>query len=71
MATFPQSAEIDSLLNKNWNAKLQWLDSIWEGRDRIRARDGLSTWDKDPIAANFLLRDKVRKKRKRWNQEEC
>ena len=34
-------AEIDRLLNKNWSAKLQWLDSLWAERDRIRARDGL------------------------------
>ena len=58
------------MLNKDWNVKLQWLDSVWAGRYRLRKEEGLSPCHKDPIAAGFLLQDRVRKKKKRLNQAE-
>ena len=54
-----------TLLAKTTVNKLQWLHSIWEARDKLRRDEGLDPWTRDPIAASFLLRHKLRVKRQR------
>ena len=51
------------LVDKTICYKVQWLASVWVGRDRVRLRVGFPEWHKDPLASAFLRREKVRKKR--------
>ena len=56
---------VDSLLNKDNVSKLQWLHTVWLARDKLRQDTGLDPWPRDPVAATFLQRSKIRKKRQR------
>ena len=64
------SGSATNVLQKNVDAKMLWLASVWFGRDSERRSDGLDPWHKDPLASNFLTRDKIRKKRKRKFEED-
>ena len=50
------------LLKVSYDIKLLQLDSVQAERDRLRNIIGLDLWFKDPLAATFLERDKVRRK---------
>ena len=55
--------DVNLLLKANWRTKLQWLDKVWAGRDRLRLQNGQTEWHKDPIAKGILLKeDKLRKR---------
>ena len=56
---------VNRILGFNANSKIQWLASVWGERDRARLERGLGVWYKDPMAEAFLVRHKMRKKRKR------
>ena len=56
---------IAKLLAKDDVSKLQWLDSVWAGRDRLRKDMDLEPCSKDPLAAAFLHRSKRRQKQRR------
>ena len=64
------SGSATNVLQKNIDARKSWLASVWLGRDSERRRAGLDPWHKDPLASNFLTRDKIRKKRKRKFEED-
>ena len=55
--------KVQDLIKKPVCFKAQCLASVWDGRDRIRRRDGLEDWREDPLSAAFLVRDRVRKKK--------
>ena len=55
---------MEILVNKSSSFKVQWLVSVWAGWDRIRLSARLLEWYKDALAATFLKRDRIRKKRK-------
>ena len=55
---------VNRLLNHSDTAKMQWLYRVWMGRDRIRAKESLPLWYKEPLAASFMDRARVRRKRK-------
>jgi len=42
----------------------KWLANVWVARDRVRANNSLGEWYKDSLAATFLKRDMIRRKRK-------
>lgn len=52
------------LLNQSGILKMQWIYRVWSGRDRLREVQGLSPWYKDPLAASFIDRARVRRKRR-------
>ena len=56
---------VQLLLKSNEKTKMLWLYRIWAGRDRLRKSQDLSPWHKDPLAASFIERNRLRKKRKR------
>lgn len=45
--------------------KQQWLASIWYARDNLRLEQGLDEDVRDPLAAAFISRFHLRRKRKR------
>ena len=55
---------IAHLLRKTLPSKLQWLDSVWSARDTIRRSLHLDPWPRDQLAAAFLVRSRLRRKRK-------
>ena len=60
---------LDMLLEEDTNFKMQWLYSVWAGRDRLSREQGLEPWYKDPLAAMFITRyHKRRKRNKRVDQ---
>ena len=61
------SSEPSRLLNALINYKMQWLESIWKGRDRVQRELDLEQWEKDPIVSCFVLRSRMRRKR-RWEE---
>ena len=56
---------VHNLLKKDNTSLLLWLESVWLARDRLRDEEGLDPWDRDPVAATFVQRSKLRRKRKR------
>ena len=56
---------VNRLLGQSGTGKMQWLYRVWMGRDRLRARNDLPPWHKDPLASSFMNRSRVRRKRKR------
>ena len=56
---------IARLLEKEVVIKQQWFSSIWMGRERMRYSQGLDNWHWDPLAATFITRASVGRKRKR------
>ena len=56
---------VQQLLNSDSVTKVQWLFRVWNGRDRIRREQGLDPWFKHPLAASFIRRHQVRRKRRR------
>ena len=56
---------VDRLLNTDSATKIQWIYRVWSGRDRLRKEQDLDPWYKDPLAASFIRRNEVRRKRKR------
>ena len=56
---------VHTLVQKDSTSQLQWLDSVWKARDRLRHEEGLDLWDRDPVASAFVQRDRLRRKRKR------
>ena len=55
----------NDLVQQNWATKLQWLHSVWAGRDRVRREQDLEPWQRNQLAANFIHKNRIRKKRKR------
>ena len=58
------SPSISRILEKTVASKLQWLDSVWSARDFLRQSQQLDPWPRDPLAAAFLVRCRLRRKRK-------
>ena len=56
---------VQRLLNGAASMKMQWIYRVWSGRDRIRRDQDLDPWYKNPLAATFIRRNQVRRKRKR------
>ena len=56
---------VDRILKGNAVTKVQWIYRVWSGRDRIRKAQDLDPWFKNPLAATFIRRHRVRKKRNR------
>ena len=56
---------VHTLLMGNTATKVLWIYRIWSGRDRIRKEQDLEPWYKNYLAATFIRRYQVRKKRKR------
>ena len=56
---------VNRLLNSDSTTKVQWVYRVWTGRDRIRREQGLDPWYKHPLAASFIRRNHIRRKRKR------
>ena len=56
---------VHTLLIGNTATKVLWIYRIWSGRDRIRKEQDLEPWYKNYLAATFIRRYQVRKKRKR------
>ena len=56
---------VDRIINKDATSKSQWLNSVWSARDYYRRQQNLGPWDRDIVAATFLLRDRMRRKRRR------
>ena len=55
---------ISSILAKTVTSKLQWLDSVWSARDFLRQSQHLDPWPRDPLASSFLVRCRLRRKRR-------
>lgn len=53
------------LLDGSTETKVQWIYRAWSGRDRLRLEQDLDLWYKDPLAATFIRRNQVRRKRRR------
>ena len=45
-------------------SKSQWLHLIWLARDVYRLEQGLEPWPRDAVAATFIQRDRIRRKKK-------
>ena len=56
---------VHRILNGAALMKVQWLYRVWSGRDRLRREQDMDPWYKDPLAATFIRRHQVRRKRKR------
>ena len=56
---------INQVLTMHTNTKMQWLESVWGERNKLRHAKGLESWYKDPLATTFLVRDRAQRKRKR------
>ena len=56
---------VHRILNGAATMKVQWLYRVWSGRDRIRREEDMEPWYKNPLAATFIRRHQVRRKRKR------
>ena len=56
---------VTRLLNGRTETKVQWIYRVWSGRDRIRRELDLEPWFKNPLAAMFIRRHQVSKKRRR------
>ena len=56
---------VQRLLDANASTKVQWIYRVWSGRDRIRREQDLDPWYRNPLAATFIRRNFVRKKRRR------
>ena len=56
---------VDNLLQRSSNYKKLQLANIQARQDNNQVKKGLSTQYKDPLAATFLQRDQIQKKRKR------
>ena len=57
--------DVRRLLNGSTEMKVQWIYRVWSGRDRLRLEQNLDPWYKEPLAATFIRRNLVRRKRKR------
>lgn len=55
----------ERLIKGDTAARLQWLSSVWAGRDRLRKDQGLDPWRKNALASAFMVRHRARRKRKR------
>ena len=55
--------DVNRTLKANWRTKLQWLDKVWAGRDRIRLQNGQTEWCNESIAQGILIREDKRRKR--------
>ena len=56
---------MERLLNGDSATKVQWIYRVWSGRERIRKEQDLDPWFRHPLAATFIRRNHVRRKRKR------
>ena len=56
---------VQRIVNADSATKVQWLYRVWSGRDRIRREQDIDPWYKDPLAATFIRRNHIRRKRKR------
>ena len=54
---------VHTLLIGNTATKVLWIYRIWSGRDMIRKEQDLEPWYKNYLAATFIRRYQVRKKR--------
>ena len=61
---------VHTLLIGSTATKVLWIHRIWSGRDRIRKEQDLEPWFKNHLAATFIRRYQVRRKRKRIVEEE-
>ena len=61
---------VHRLLNGASSMKIQWIYRVWSGRDRLRNEQDLDPWYRDPLAASFIRRNKIRKKRKRQQRRD-
>ena len=52
------------LTQKDDVTKKLWLDTIWSARDKYREVNGLPPHGRDPLAADFLRRNRLRRKRR-------
>ena len=59
------SGQVTTVLEKEDVVKLQWLALVWYARDIQRSQIGLGPWPKDAIAANFISKFHLRRKRNR------
>ena len=57
--------DVERLLKADSATKVQWVYRVWTGRDRIRHEQDLEPWYKEPLAASFIRRHHIRRKRKR------
>ena len=58
---------VQRLLNGGTGTKVQWIYRVWSGRDCLRRELDLEPWFKNPLAATFIRRNQIRKKRRRMN----
>ena len=56
---------VQRILKADSATKVQWVHRVWSRRDRIRKEQDLDPWYKQPLAATFITRNQIRRKRKR------
>ena len=55
---------VERILQDDAVSKSQWLHSIWLARDFYRLEQGLDPWPRDAVAATFIQRDRIRRKKR-------
>ena len=55
---------LQRLTRKDNITKKLWLSTIWQARDKYRKANGLPPHEKDPLAATFMNRSRLRRKRR-------
>lgn len=56
---------VQRILKQDTAVQQQWLSIVWAGRDRIRRSQNLDPWMRNPLAAAFISRFHLRRKRKK------